>query len=458
MQLSVTLSDLTGQYRVGVCVLVFGAHHLHVVRRSAVLGRVQARRLLLRGSAQHANRAEGTEEEAKERAGPGDDDDDAGDLARQQVARAAVKHAILLEAVRLLDVPLRGEEANEQHPPHTAHAVHGEGLQGVVDAQLEQELAGTPDDKGATNAGEDGGVGLHHGAPSGDGYQPSQDPVAHGDEVPHVVQEVVDEHGGEATRGGGHGGAHGGAPHHRHGISANDGQHRSRVEAVPPHPQDEGAEHDEGGVVAGHGDGPAVGSEAAGARAHDHGAHESGKATHHVHHARARKVNHAHFQQLFVVAIRVVFLEGGEPAVGVPDPVHDGGVHKGGEEEGVSEVRLEGSALGDGAGDNGGRGGREGPLEQERVPVTEPHVVVTLAQCERAFADERVGLAIFILSVGHAIAEEVEGDGPDARVEDVLDEDVHHVLGADRAGAEHGETSLHEEDEVSGEKHERSVH
>jgi len=32
--------------------------------------------------------------------------------------------------------------------------------------------------------------------------------------------------------------------------------------------------------------------------------------------------------------------------------------------------------------------------------------------------------------------EEVEGDGPDARVEDILDEDVHHVLGADRAGAE----------------------
>jgi hypothetical protein len=30
--------------------------------------------------------------------------------------------------------------------------------------------------------------------------------------------------------------------------------------------------------------------------------------------------------------------------------------------------------------------------------------VVTLAQCERAFADERVGLAIFILSVGHAVA------------------------------------------------------
>ena len=32
--------------------------------------------------------------------------------------------------------------------------------------------------------------------------------------------------------------------------------------------------------------------------------------------------------------------------------------------------------------------------------------------------------------------EEVEGDAADARVEDILDEDVHHVLGAHGAGAQ----------------------
>ena len=97
--------------------------------------------------------------------------------------------------------------------------------------------------------------------------------------------------------------------------------------------------------------------------------------------------------------------------------------------------------------------------------------------------------------------EQVEGEAADASVEDVLDENVHDVLGADGARAElrgrrgksrsqltvygetvatllflekaamklstrlkkgrnayHGEASLHEEDEVGGEKHERRVH
>ena len=95
----------------------------------------------------------------------------------------------------------------------------------------------------------------------------------------------------------------------------------------------------------------------------------------------------------------------------VPHPVDDNGVDEGGEEEGVAEVSLESSALSDGAGDNGGSGRREGPLEQEVVPAlfrVETFSVLISGEGERARADEAGRLALLILAISDAVAVGVE--------------------------------------------------
>ena len=85
-------------------------------------------------------------------------------------------------------------------------------------------------------------------------------------------------------------------------------------------PQDEGTEDDEGGVVAGHGDGAAISAEAAGTGADDHGAHEPREAADHVHDAGAGEINHTDLEELVVgavgnpVGVAAVVLEGREPA------------------------------------------------------------------------------------------------------------------------------------------------
>ena len=163
-----------------------------------------------------------------------------------------------------------------------------------------------------------------------------------------------------------------------------------------------------------------------------------------MHDAGAREVNHR---------LLVLVAPGGQPAVSVPHPVHDDGVDERGEQEGVAEVRGELRALRHGAGGDGRRGGGEGPLEDEPLPVGEAAVRLVLGEEEGAGTDKRRGLAVIVHAVRDAPAEEVEGHAPDAGVEHVLDQNVHHVLRAHGAGAEHGEARLHEEHEERADEH-----
>ena len=71
-----------------------------------------------------------------------------------------------------------------------------------------------------------------------------------------------------------------------------------------------------------------------------------------------------------------------------------------------------------------------------------------LLEAEEVFSDEAVGGA----AEGEGVAEEVVAEAAGRGVEDVGEHDVHGVLGADGAGAEHGEAELHGEDEVGGEE------
>ena len=391
--------------------------NLHVVGGAAVLGLVEAGSLLLGGGAEEAHRAECHEEGTEEGAGPGDDDEDADDLATEEFAFTAVEDTVIerLRGVSLADVLLGGEEANEDHTPHTAHAVHGESFEGIIDAELEEELAGGKDDNSTNRASEDGSPGLDDGATGGDRNETGEASVAHGDEVPDMVQAVVDDHGGDATGGGGDGGGDGGAGDDSLGGFADNGKHGPGVEAVPSHPQDEGTENDEGSVVTGHGDGAAIRTEAAGTGTDNHGTHKTSETTNHVHNTGAGKVNHTNTVEL-VTGAGTVHLEGGEPSVAVPHPVSHSGVHECGEEEGVAEVSLERGTLGDGTRDDGGGGGGEGPLEKEGVPVGEALVLSTPGEGEVTSANEGAGLTVLVGTVSDAVPG-IEDEGGEIEIE-----------------------------------------
>ena len=205
--------------------------------------------------------------------------------------------------------------------------------------------------------------------------------------------------------------------------------------------------------MAGHGHGAAGGVEAAGTGTDDGGTHETRDTTGHVDDTGAGEIVHADVVEHIGVAI-LVGLPVAEPAGGVPDPVDDDGVDEAGEDDGVGDVGLERGALGHGTGGDGGGGGGEGPLEEEDVPAGEGLVVVTLGEEEEALAGELAGEGGGVLgAVRDGKAEAEVGHAADASVENVLDEDVHDVLGADGARAEHGEASLHEEDEEAGDEH-----
>ena len=204
--------------------------------------------------------------------------------------------------------------------------------------------------------------------------------------------------------------------------------------------------------MAGHGHGAAGGVEAAGTGTDDGGAHETRDTTGHVDDTRAGEIVHADAVEQIGVAV-LVFLPVAEPAGGGPDPVDDDGVDEAGEDDGVGDVGLERGALGHGTGGDGGGGGGEGPLEEEFVPGGEGLGVVTLGEEEPALAGELAGVRLAAVTVRDGPAEAEVGHAADASVENVLDEDVHDVLGADGARAEHGEASLHEEDEEAGEEH-----
>ena len=63
----------------------------------------------------------------------------------------------------------------------------------------------------------------------------------------------------------------------------------------------------------------------------------------------------------------------------------------------------------------------------------------------RSGADERIGVVIGIVS--EAVSQQVPGKGTNAGVQEILEQNVFDVLGADASGAQRGEAGLHQEDQ-----------
>ena len=410
----------------------------HRVRGTAVLGLVQTNGLFFDGRAEQVHLLHQHEEGAEESADPRGDDEDADDLAGEKLAVAAVEDASGIDTENFGNVrPLR-HETDPDDAEGTAEAVHRGSLEGIVDLKLEQELGSAVNDARAEHAANEGGPRLSGGATGGDGNETSEGTVAHGNQVPDVVQVVVDDHGHETTAGGSQGGGDGGAGDDAR--AGDNGELRARVEAVPADPEDEGTENNERGGVTRHRVDAAVRSESAGTRADNPGAHQTGDAASHVHNTGTGEIKHAAAKKEGAVRAPRA-----EPAFGGPAPVNDSRVDKGGEEEGVAEVGFKLGALSDGARDNRRGGGGERPLEKvkgDTVGVRDPlHRKVARTQ-------EGVRLVTIGRAEGETEAKDEPGEGADASVENVFNQNVLRVLGTHRTGAEHGETGLHEEDQV----------
>mmetsp|Transcript_10538 Transcript_10538/g.30002 ORF Transcript_10538/g.30002 Transcript_10538/m.30002 type:complete len:200 (+) Transcript_10538:935-1534(+) len=176
----------------------------------------------------------------------------------------------------------------------------------------------------------------------------------------------------------------------------------------------------------------AVGGETSVSRAHGNSAHESRRASHHVHQRRPGKVLEA---------------VGSQPAIASPAPVDHNRVDEGSDHAGVDEVCVEGAALRHGARHDSGGSGGEGPLEQ---PVG---VRGAASHDVPGGADEAAGAR----AVGQRVANDVPDEGAQASVHHILDKDVLGVLGSHAASLEEGETGLHEEHEDGAEQQPENV-
>ena len=126
-------------------------------------------------------------------------------------------------------------------------------------------------------------------------------------------------------------------------------------------------------------------------------------------------------------------------------------INEASQERRVNNINHELGSLCDGPGGYPCCSNGESPLEEEeRIVVSRRR---DASEAEEVLADEAVGGGAEGEGKAKEIVEEASGGG----IENVGEHDVHGVLGADGAGAEHREAELHYEDEVRGEEQVRRV-
>jgi len=137
-----------------------------------------------------------------------------------------------------------GEEAGEDVADETADGVHGEDIEGIVNAEEELELGGIVGAGGSNNTVDNCGPGGHETGTGGDGYETGDDTGAESHGGPFAFETVVHHAPGDSADGGceiGHDGCHYGAQV--------GGQSRTGVEAEPANPEEDRADYDVGNVV-----------------------------------------------------------------------------------------------------------------------------------------------------------------------------------------------------------------
>mmetsp|Transcript_33688 Transcript_33688/g.107649 ORF Transcript_33688/g.107649 Transcript_33688/m.107649 type:complete len:464 (-) Transcript_33688:89-1480(-) len=427
---------------------------------SAMLGVVHADLLDLLGDADADGPADDEHPDGDVAAGPADVGEDEEDAGAEGAAVAAVEDAgavvlaVVVGVVGFVVVELGGEEGRGDDAPRAAGAVDGEGVDDVVDFELDEEHGGAEVDGGRDEAGKEGAPEVGGGAARGDGDEAREDAVVGGSGVDDVGHGVLEEDARQAARRRGDRRGHedvGGDA-----AVADDRERRGAVEAVPADPQNEDAEGLEDRRLLLEVDGARP--EAALAGADEDAGDDRRDAPGHVHDAGPREVDHP------AAPDKPLLPPGAELPVRRPPHVHHRRVDVPHEHHRVSHVRRERRALRHGPRDDRRRRTRERPLEHP-VFLQDELGMRRVRQRRRVLAGADAGVEEARTAVEpvlprpavpahERVGPEREGvagppphEGGDRRVEDVLDQDILRVLHLDGPHFQHREARLHEEDQ-----------
>jgi hypothetical protein len=128
-----------------------------------------------------------------------------------------------------------------------------------------------------------------------------------------------------------------------------------------------------------------------------------------------------------------------QPSLTVPYPACLNGVDHSGDNGGVNAIAGKLGALRHSAGHNGGGGGAKYKLEKEVRPIKVIEVGKELILRQSNQAEE------VILAVHNAVAQQHKDYRSDAKIHQVLHDDVARVLGPGETGFHGGKPALHEE-------------
>ncbi len=322
------------------------------------------------------------------------------------------------------------EQARGDGAPGAGQPVHGDGPHRVVDVPLQR--AGAIDHDGARDGPREDGVRRREGrAPRGNADQPAQ----------HAVQRHRGVRRATVDPGDGHS-RHRPSPrrdervHGNLGDRGGPGRRGARVKAEPPEPQDKHPQRRQGKAVPRNAARRAVVRVLAHAGSHDQRPGQRRPAANAVHDCRSGKVDEAERLQ---------------PAASVeqaaPRPRSKHRIDEPRDGDGKDQVAAKLDALGDRAGDNGGRRGRKNRLEE--VKGVDP----SLRLIARAGEEEAVGAneAAPGGAEHQPKSDREEDQRPGRGVHHVLHDDVHRVFRPREAGLQQRKARLHEEDQRRGE-------
>ena len=167
----------------------------------------------------------------------------------------------------------------------------------------------------------------------------------------------------------------------------------------------------------------------------NNGGDQGSQSSSHVDDTRAGKIN------VSDTAVRVV-AESVEETVTAPDRMDNNRVDETSKEHGVAKVGSHLTTFSDGTSNNSGCGSGKSELEEESsvvIKVLETKVRVT----------NKGGSGFVVTTIGESITNGVETDRTTASIQNILQHDVLDILLADGTRTEHGEASLHHENEGS---------
>src|SRR3954452_1994304 len=210
----------------------------------AVLVDVDALLLALRAHPQEAGGGERPEDGAHDDEGDATDGQVAPDLRPQLTGTTAPEQTLHRRVAELTG----GEQTDRPGAPDATAAVHGDGTDRIVDAEVLDEIDADDDDHTGDQPDDHRAGGVHPVARRGDPDQAAEEAVDRDADVPLLEARIDVRHRREAARRRRQRGV-GGDPADAERVDRR--QRAARVEAVPAEPQDDATEGGDVEVVTG---------------------------------------------------------------------------------------------------------------------------------------------------------------------------------------------------------------